>query len=179
MELNWDFFLNFSEDAIFPENFFKENNENTVLEDIITPPESPENFYIEINENTVLEDIITPPKSPNNFFVETNENTVLEDIITPPEFSDNFFNEPPIELFFQSSVDNFNTYQYNFCKEDSFDDWMFVDTFMYNYCLERGFGYQICRNDKNPNNPSITIHKSYRCSFGSTYKPRKNINQEL
>jgi hypothetical protein len=179
MELNWDFFLNFSEDAIFPENFFKENNENTVLEDIITPPESPENFYIEINENTVLEDIITPPKSPNNFFVETNENTVLEDIITPPEFSDNFFNEPPIELFFQSSVDNFNTYQYNLRKEDSFDDWMSVDTFMYNYCLERGFGYQICRNDKNPNNPSITIRKSYRCSFGGTYKPRKNINQEL
>ncbi|PKY60616.1 hypothetical protein RhiirA4_484514 [Rhizophagus irregularis] len=140
MELNWDFFLNFSEDAIFPENFFKENNENTVLEDIITPPESPENFYIEINENTVLEDIITPPKSPNNFFVKTNENTVLEDIITPPEFSDNFFNEPPIELFFQSSI---------------------------------------CRNDKNPNNPSITIRKSYRCSFGGTYKSRKNINQKL
>ncbi|CAB4408931.1 unnamed protein product [Rhizophagus irregularis] len=99
MELNWDFFLNFPKDAIFPKNFFKENNKNTVLEDIITPPESPENFYIEINENTIL-----------------------EDIITPPEFSDNFFNEPPIELFFQSSVDNFSTYQYNLHKVDSFDD---------------------------------------------------------
>ncbi|CAB5171971.1 unnamed protein product [Rhizophagus irregularis] len=119
----WNVLLN---DAIFPENFFKENNENTVLEDIITPPESPENFYIEINENTVLENIITPP----------------------------------------NSVDNFNIYQYNLRKKDSFDDWMSVDTFMYNYCLERGFGYQICRNDKNPNNPSITICKSYRCSFG-------------
>ncbi|PKY60710.1 hypothetical protein RhiirA4_484714 [Rhizophagus irregularis] len=59
---------------------------------------------------------------------------------------------------------------------------MSVDTFMYNYCLERGFSYQICRNDKDPNNPSITIHKShksYHCSFNGTYKPRKNINQEL
>lgn len=126
-------------------------------------------------ENTIL---------PTNFF-ENNESRVLEDIITPPKSSKSFFNEPEeisIELPSQSpdipnSIDN--TYQYNLSMGDSFDDWVSVDTFIHNYCLERGFGYQISRNDKDSNNRSITLRKSYRCFYSSSYKARKNIDQDL
>ena len=50
---------------------------------------------------------------------------------------------------------------------------------MHQYCLERGFGYQICQNDKDPDDHSITRHKSFRCSLSGTYEPRKVINQNL
>ncbi|GBC31392.2 hypothetical protein GLOIN_2v1764241 [Rhizophagus irregularis DAOM 181602=DAOM 197198] len=49
--------------------------------------------------------------------------------------------------------------------EDNFDDWEFVDKFINAYCLERGFRYQIYRNDKDPNDHTITRHKSFRCSL--------------
>ncbi|CAG8678894.1 28795_t:CDS:2 [Gigaspora margarita] len=72
-----------------------------------------------------------------------------------------------------------SNYQYNLKEEDTFDDWQSIDKFMHLYCLERGFGYQIFRNDKDPNNSSITCRKFFRCSANGTYNARKNINQNL
>ncbi|CAB5180087.1 uncharacterized protein OCT59_007363 [Rhizophagus irregularis] len=88
----------------------------------------------------MLEDIITPPKFSEYFFNELEEN-VLENIITSSKSPEHLFNELEEEL-----TELF----------DSFDDWTSVDTFLHNYCLERGFGYQVFRNDKDANNHSIT-----------------------
>ncbi|PKC02632.1 hypothetical protein RhiirA5_424963, partial [Rhizophagus irregularis] len=80
-----------------------------------------------------------------------------------------------------SNTNTFNcfTYQYNLCIEDNFDDWEFVDRFINAYCLERGFGYQVYRNDKDPNDHTITRHKSFRCSLGGNYEARKGVNQNV
>jgi hypothetical protein len=74
---------------------------------------------------------------------------------------------------------NDNNYQYNLAVGDFFDDWLLVDTFMHQYCLERGFGYQIYRNDKDSEDPTIIRHKSFRCSSSGNYESRKKINQNL
>ncbi|PKK75070.1 hypothetical protein RhiirC2_708387 [Rhizophagus irregularis] len=102
MDVDWDFFINFSEDTILPTNFFIESNEKSVLEDIITPFKSPEYFFNKLEEN-VLENIITPPKSSEHLFNE------LEEELT--------------ELFdgLNDSL-NCSSYQYNLCIGDSFDD---------------------------------------------------------
>ncbi|EXX52528.1 uncharacterized protein OCT59_018378 [Rhizophagus irregularis] len=102
MDIDWDFFMNFSENTILPTNFFIESNEKSVLEDIITPSKSPEYFFNKLEEN-VLENIITPPKSSEHLFNE------LEEELT--------------ELFdgLNDSLNCFS-YQYNLCIGDSFDD---------------------------------------------------------
>src|SRR3954470_8389392 len=88
--------------------------------------------------------------------------------IEPPLISDdNFADVLPLEPVF-----NDNNYQYNLTVGDSFDDWSLVDTFMHQYCLERGFGYQIFRNDKDLNDPTIIRRKSFRCSSNGNYEPR-------
>lgn len=48
---------------------------------------------------------------------------------------------------------------------------------MHKYCQERGFGYQIFRNDKDPNDHSITRCKSFHCSLSGIYEARKVIDQ--
>ena len=93
----------------------------------------------------------------------------------------------PLELSFEQDDSDFllptepsnSNYQYNLAVNDSFDNWSSVDTFMYQYCLERGFGYQISRNDKDPNDSTITRRKSFRCSSNGNYKARKIIDQKL
>ncbi|CAG8644087.1 7433_t:CDS:2, partial [Racocetra fulgida] len=68
-------------------------------------------------------------------------------------------------LDFSSDYDtSIPTYEYKLNVEDVFDDWSSVDTFIHQYCFERGFGYQTFRNDKDPNDSSVTYCKSYRCS---------------
>jgi hypothetical protein len=132
MDVDWEMFINFSEDIsediIIPTDFFKENE----------------------LENTI-------PLPFGSFF------------------------EQPVEPFIELEplTDNPNTtnYQYILCEGDSFDDWLSVDTFMHKYCLERGFGYQIFRNDKDSN--SITRRKSFRCSLSGTYGARKVIDQNV
>ena len=57
-------------------------------------------------------------------------------------------------------IDVNTSYQYNLHVGDIFDDWESVTRFMHNYCLERGFGYQVCCNDKDAINTSITRRKS-------------------
>jgi len=81
---------------------------------------------------------------------------------------DNFADILPLELSF-----NDNNYQYNFTVGDSFDDWLLIDTFIHQYCLERGFGYQIFRNDKDPNDSTIIRRKSFRCSSSGNYEFEK------
>ncbi|GBC53328.2 uncharacterized protein OCT59_003971 [Rhizophagus irregularis] len=122
MDINWDFFINFPKDTILPTNFFIENNEKSILEDIITPSKFPEYFFNELEEN-VLENIIIPPNSPEHLFNELKEKLT--------------------ELFngLNDSL-NCSSYQYNLCIEDSFNDWTSVDTFLHNNCLERSFRYQ-------------------------------------
>ncbi|CAG8766342.1 7101_t:CDS:1, partial [Gigaspora rosea] len=82
------------------------------------------------------------------------------------EYVDNV--DTNILLLFENSNNsgniNASNYQYNLHVGDSFDDWRSVDTFIHNYCLKRGFGYQIFRNDKDLNDPSIICRKSFRCS---------------
>jgi hypothetical protein len=84
----------------------------------------------------------------------------------------------------ESSNNNFNSigtsnYQYNLAIGDCFDDWLSVDAFMHQYCLERGFGYQIFRNDKDPNDPTIIRRKSFRCSSSGAYEAQKTIDHTL
>jgi len=49
---------------------------------------------------------------------------------------------------------------------------------MHQYCLEHGFGYQISRNDKDQDDPTITRRKSFRCSSSGNYEARKIIDQK-
>ncbi|CAB4423179.1 unnamed protein product [Rhizophagus irregularis] len=132
------------------------------------------------------EDII-----PINFFSESVEGTELENIIPPNNFLEEPIEPPinsPIKPFIESLIepltepqspctDNLNTtnYQYKHCVGDNFDDWLSVDTFMHKYCQERGFGYQIFRNDKDQNDRSISRRKSFRCSLSGTYEAQHQI----
>ncbi|CAB5391930.1 unnamed protein product [Rhizophagus irregularis] len=85
-----------------------------------------------------------------NFFIESGVNCDIEDTIISP--NDNVFIELEVEP---------------------------INPFMYNYCLERGFGYQIYRNDKDINDHSIIRRKSFRCSLNGNYEGRKIINQNV
>ena len=125
---------------------------------------------------------------PANFLVESANNN---DNNMPP--NNNFFNEvevESIEIVSDStnstsdySNDNNNPnpsiYQFNLNVGDTFNDWISVDTFIHNYCLERGFGYQISRNDKDSNDHSITRRKSFRCSSSGSYEARKTVDQNV
>ena len=93
---------------------------------------------------------------------------------------DNNFTD--IELPLTSELDSYSnncSYQYNLAVGDSFDDWSLVDTFMHQYCLERGFGYQIFRNDKDPNDSTIIRRKSFCYSSSGSYKSQKIMDQKL
>ncbi|CAB5309920.1 unnamed protein product [Rhizophagus irregularis] len=98
--------------------------------------------------------------------------------VEPLLTSDDNFTDIETSLPLEPSFGNSN-YQYNLAVGDSFDDWLLVDTFMHQYCLERGFGYQIFRNDKDPNNSTIIRRKSFRCSSSGNYEPRKLMDQKL
>ncbi|PKC56940.1 hypothetical protein RhiirA1_468749, partial [Rhizophagus irregularis] len=138
-----------------------------------------------INFPKDIEDVFTPPP---NFFIESGVNCDIEDTIISP--NDNVFIELEVEPInpvidntntfnYSNNNSNFPIYQYNLHIGDMFDDWMSVDKFMYNYCLERGFGYQIYRNDKDINDHSIIRRKSFRCSLNGNYEGRKIINQNV
>ncbi|CAB5217345.1 unnamed protein product [Rhizophagus irregularis] len=138
-----------------------------------------------INFPKDIEDVFTPPP---NFFIESGVNCDIEDTIISP--NDNVFIELEVEPInpvidntntfnYSNNNSNFPIYQYNLHIGDMFDDWMSVDKFMYNYCLERGFGYQIYRNDKDINDHSIIHRKSFRCSLNGNYEGRKIINQNV
>ncbi|CAB5184916.1 unnamed protein product [Rhizophagus irregularis] len=98
--------------------------------------------------------------------------------VEPLLTSDDNFTDIETSLPLEPSFGNSN-YQYNLAVGDSFDDWLLVDTFMHQYCLERGFGYQIFRNDKDPNDSTIIRRKSFRCSSSGNYEPRKLMDQKL
>ncbi|CAB5361318.1 unnamed protein product [Rhizophagus irregularis] len=138
-----------------------------------------------INFPKDIEDVFTPPP---NFFIESGVNCDIEDTIISP--NDNIFIELEVEPInpvidntntfnYSNNNSNFPIYQYNLHIGDMFDDWMSVDKFMYNYCLERGFGYQIYRNDKDINDHSIIRRKSFRCSLNGNYEGQKIINQNV
>ncbi|PKK75758.1 hypothetical protein RhiirC2_707888 [Rhizophagus irregularis] len=156
MEIDWEFFINFHKDIeevfmpFFTESFESLNVENAKVA---------KSAEIIIGE---LEDIIM---SSNNSFIGLGIELI----------------EPFINNTNTSNTNTFScsTYQYNLCIEDNFDDWEFVDKFINAYCLERGFGYQIYRNDKDLNNHIITRRKSFHCSLDGNYKTRKTINQNL
>ncbi|GBC13105.1 hypothetical protein GLOIN_2v1812649 [Rhizophagus irregularis DAOM 181602=DAOM 197198] len=130
-----------------------------------------------------IEDVFTPPP---NFFIESGVNCDIEDTIISP--NDNVFIELEVEPInpvidntntfnYSNNNSNFPIYQYNLHIGDMFDDWMSVDKFMYNYCLERGFGYQIYRNNKDINDHSIIRHKSFRCSLNDSHNHELNSAQ--
>jgi len=87
---------------------------------------------------------------------------------------------PSPKSFFNDNNLTSNSYQYNLAVGDYFDDWTSVDTLMHKYCLERGFGYQICRSDKDKDPNDFTIRrKSFKCSSSSIYEARKVVDQTL
>lgn len=88
--------------------------------------------------------------------------------------------EPHFETYFEldENIDSLGHYQYNLAIGDTFDNWESVNAFMYQYCLERGFGYQIFRSDKDQNDPTIIRRKSFRCSSSGNYEARKIIDQK-
>ena len=123
--------------------------------------------------NDIFTDFLAPFPEPSNkpLFVSPNELSLEPPLELPAELT------PDIDSLL--SLDNENNYQYNLAVENCFDDWSQVDTFMHQYCLERGFEYQICRNDKDPDDPTIIRRKSFRCSSSGNYRSRKKINQNL
>ncbi|CAB4434526.1 unnamed protein product [Rhizophagus irregularis] len=65
----------------------------------------------------------------------------------------------PFELPFEDHFESLSEqiYQYNLTVGDYFDDWQSVDTFIHQYCLEKEFGYQFYRNNKDSNDFGINI----------------------
>ncbi|CAB5345802.1 unnamed protein product [Rhizophagus irregularis] len=124
----------------------------------------------------------TPSKPSINPSLELLSEPSLE---LSPEPSSELSSEPscetPFELPFEEHFESLSEqiYQYNLTVGDYFDDWQSVDTFMHQYCLERGFGYQVYRNDKDPNDFTIIRRKSFRCSSNGKYESRKVIDQKL
>ena len=111
------------------------------------------------------------------FSIHNIENETIEPsliLLDNPDNNSLDFLEDNLEETNFSSV-----YQYNLHIGDIFDDWQSVDTFIHQYCLERGFGYQVFRNDKDQNDSSIIRRKSFRCSSSGTYEARKGIDQNL
>ncbi|UZO28587.1 uncharacterized protein OCT59_022104 [Rhizophagus irregularis] len=145
---------------------FSESN-SSELENI-TPP----NSYFSVE----LENITIPPNS--YFYVEdtsiplNNNFSVVEPLSNAIESIE--LSEP---LSNDTSTSDYSTYQYNLTIGNSFDDWESVDRFIHEYCLERGFGYQVYRNDKDLNDHTITHCKSFRCSLSGNYEARKKIDQ--
>ena len=124
----------------------------------------------------------TPSKPSINPSLELLSEPSLE--LSPEPFSEPSSEpscETPFELPFEEHFESLSeqVYQYNLTVGDYFDDWQSVDTFMHQYCLERGFGYQVYRNDKDPNDFTIIRRKSFRCSSNGKYESRKVIDQKL
>ncbi|CAG8803275.1 17775_t:CDS:1, partial [Gigaspora rosea] len=92
---------------------------------------------------------------------------------------DSNFDNTETSIFSNDNYRDLNTsgYQYSLHIGSCFDNWLSVDSFIYNYCLKRGFGYQIFRNNKDPNDPTIIRRKSYCCFSSGTYEARKVIDQ--
>lgn len=163
-------------------NLFETNNNSSSLcfdflnnqfSDINIPnfaqmPPSFSNTGIFPNSGLLTSDPLDIPNS--DLFDISSDSGLLEiDDISEPDNMD----------LLVSSSNSVNNYQYNLTVGDCFDDWSSVDRFMHQYCFERGFGYQIFRSDKDPNDPNIIRRKSFRCSSGNTYKPRKEIDHTL
>ncbi|CAG8762125.1 26005_t:CDS:1 [Dentiscutata erythropus] len=169
-DIDWDSFIEIPD--IFNDTNFSPpfNNEDS-------------DSIIDINpclsySNQIDNDIVVNTDLPT--FTEHNNNHLLFS-----KYGDNlmplFEDEDTSSLLFGndnnlSNIDAFS-YQHNLHVENEFDDWLSVDRFIYNYCLERGFGYQVFRNDKDSNDPSITRRKSFRCLSSGTYEPQKAIDQ--
>ena len=154
MELDWESYINFPEDN--EDTFytpFSESN-NSELANTTIPP----------NSHFPVEDNIIPLS--NNFSVEVGP---LSNAIESIELSELLSND--------TNTSDYSTYQYNLAIGSSFDDWKSVDRFIHEYCLERGFGYQVYRNDKDLNDHTITRRKSFRCSLSGNYEARKKIDQ--
>ena len=124
-------------------------NENSGLEDATI-------ISIELEERTIEQQQIT-----DNSILNDNNITVVNENLNETS----------------SHIVTSEEYQYNLHVGDNFDDWESVDTFIHQYCLERGFGDQVFRNDKDSKDHSIIRRKSYRCSLSGKYLGRKNIDQ--
>ena len=147
------FFNYFNDNANFTlyHEPFKSFNENFTDMDLLPRFELPFNdSFTDIN---IL--LNSEPLFNENFIeVAPNSEPFPNDNFTDIDISPN-----PKQLIDDNfeSISNLNSndYQYNLAEGDYFDDWESVDIFMHKYCLERGFGYQICRNEKNPNDFTI------------------------
>ncbi|CAG8624074.1 11694_t:CDS:2 [Dentiscutata erythropus] len=138
---------------------------------------SPPSGYVE--ENKLVNTRLFSPLS------ESNNNCLPISIHGNNENNTSFnehdsdFDNTETSILSNDNYGDLNTsgYQYNLRLGSCFDDWLSVDNFIHNYCLEQGFGYQIFRNDKDPNDPTIIHRKSYRCSSSGIYEAQKVIDQ--
>ncbi|CAG8832163.1 651_t:CDS:2, partial [Gigaspora margarita] len=138
------------------------NHNDIIVNTNLLPPHT--EYYDNGDNPSLFED----NNNPSPLFEDGTNSSLFED--------DNNFNTNSSS--FTENDNNLNTsYQYNLSVGNYFDDWPSVDRFMHNYCLERGFGYQVFRNDKDLNDPSIIRRKSFRCSSSGTYEPKKVIDQ--
>lgn len=130
MELDWNTYINFPED-----------NENVFMPIFTERLEDFENA----EGNRSIKNVESIRNELENIVLIPNTNSFIKLEIEPIEpFTNNTNNS------------DCSAYYYNLCIRDKFDDWESVDRFMHEYCLERGFGYQVFRNDKDLDNPTIT-----------------------
>ena len=168
-DMSWESFINFPDDeqltnsySLIIENCDFKDYDNEIIEQNDTLLNNPSSSILNNNLNELL------------FFNEINE-TIDPNVTLFHNSNDDTFSE-----YSSDELDELTSaYQYNLKKGDIFDDWQSVDTFMHQYCLERGFGYQNSRSDKDKDDSTIIRRKSFRCSSSGKYIARKNINQDM
>ncbi|CAG8845476.1 25575_t:CDS:2, partial [Gigaspora margarita] len=119
-----------------------------------------------------------------SLFEDDDNSSIFEDTDNPSPlfkdgsnslYDDNFITNS--SLLTKNDNNLSTSYQYNLSVGNYFDDWPSVNRFIYNYCLEQDFEYQVFRNDKDLNDPSIIHCKSFRCLSTGTYESRKGITK--
>jgi hypothetical protein len=185
-EMDIHLFSKFFNNNVNFATYFEPFNENFADMDLLTQFELPFNdSFTDINISPNLE------PSDNNFtdinispnLKPFDDNFIGVDISPNLEPSDDNFTDINISPNFELLSDDLestsnNSYQYNLAVGDHFDDWASVDTFIHKYCLERGFDYQICRSDRDPNDSTIR-RKSFKCSSSGYYEARKMVDHTL
>ena len=175
-DLSWEQYIEYSEDEYLTDSYSlviegcefeqydnkdtKQNNALLKSPLVVFDNRLEESFFSTYNTTEEFENYSNETIEPSLILLNKSNNNNLD-------FSENIFEE----------TNGSSIYQYNLNVGDIFDDWQSVDTFIHQYCLERGFGYQVSRNDKDDS--LIIRRKSFRCSLNGTYEARKGIDQNL
>ncbi|UZO09312.1 uncharacterized protein OCT59_029544 [Rhizophagus irregularis] len=136
------------------------------------------NLFKPFNENFSDTDLLSYFETPFNVDFTDHINSLPN----PREVNISALNSEPL------SNDNFTNINISPNPEQLLDDNFFESTsninssnnYQYNLTVERGFGYQICRSDKDKDPNDFTIRrKSYKCSSSGCYEARKVVDHTL